>query len=265
MRRVTLMNRGIAILLLGSICSGCEPMTSDEDEGSEEMATVGGTISYRERIALGPGTVVEVRLLDTSRADAPATEIAYQVIDDPGSPPIPFVLEDEPSLIDERMQYAVSAAIRRGDRLLFTTDTHYPVLTRGAGDTVDLMLVMVDRPATRPDAAFTNTYWKLTAIGTEPYRHRGEQREPHIRFVEEDRRASGETGCNSFTGSYELTGNALRLGTLAVTQRACNEGMEVERAYLSGLNAADRFEITGDTLTLYGDDEPLLGFEAIYF
>jgi len=54
---------------------------------------VAGTLMCRERIILRPGTVVEVSLLDTSRADAPATEIARQVIENPEPPPIPFVAE----------------------------------------------------------------------------------------------------------------------------------------------------------------------------
>ena len=49
------------------------------------------------------------------------------------------------SKIDERMQYGVRATIRHNGRLLFTSDTHYPVLTRGAGDTADIMLIMVER------------------------------------------------------------------------------------------------------------------------
>jgi putative lipoprotein len=237
---------------------------SDGTAATELPGTVTGSVTYRERIALRPGTVVEVRLLDTSRADVPAREIARQVIEDPASPPIPFVLEYDPSQIDERMEYGVRAAIKRDDRLLFTTDTHYPVLTRGAGDTADLLLVMVDPPAGMPDALLTNTYWKLTTIGTEPYRHQSAEREPHIRFNGEDATVSGRTGCNTFSGGYEMAGNDLKLGNLAVTQRACIEGMETERIYLDALGATDRFEITGDTLTLFAADKALLGFQAIY-
>jgi putative lipoprotein len=100
---------------------------------------------YRERIALPPGAVAEVWLLDTSLADAPAVEIAYQKIEGPGNPPIPFALDYDASKIEERMQYGVRATIRHDGRLLFTSDTHYPVLTRGAGNTAEVMLIMVDR------------------------------------------------------------------------------------------------------------------------
>jgi putative lipoprotein len=99
---------------------------------------------YRERIALAPGAVAEVWLLDTSLADAPAVEIAYEKIEDPGGPPIPFVLEYDPKVIRENMQYGVRATIRHDGKLLFTSDTHYPVLTRGAGNTAEVLLIMVD-------------------------------------------------------------------------------------------------------------------------
>jgi uncharacterized lipoprotein YbaY len=56
-------------------------------------AEVTGTLMFRERIILRPGTVVEVSVLDTSRADSPATELARQVIEDLEPSPLPFVLE----------------------------------------------------------------------------------------------------------------------------------------------------------------------------
>jgi putative lipoprotein len=114
------------------------------DVDTVKTAQVTGTLMYRERIALPPGAVAEAWLLDTSLADAPAVELAYQKIEEPGSSPIPFVLEYDPQQIREGMQYTVRATIKQADRLLFTSDTHYPVLTRGAGNTAEVMLIMVD-------------------------------------------------------------------------------------------------------------------------
>jgi putative lipoprotein len=142
-------NNAILMVLLG-VLAACNAEAPDDsattgEEATANMAQVTGTLMYRERIALPPGAVAEVWLLDTSLADAPAVEIAYQRINDPGNPPIPFVLEYDPSRIDERMQYGVRATISHDGQLLFTSDTHYPVLTRGAGNTADIMLIMVER------------------------------------------------------------------------------------------------------------------------
>ena len=141
-------NEAICLVVLGALAA-CSSGTSDNPtttdmDSSGNTAQVTGTLTYRERIALPPGAVAEVWLLDTSLADAPAVEIAYQKITDPGNPPIPFVLEYDTSKIQERMQYSVRATIRHADQLLFTSDTHYPVLTRGAGNTADVLLIMVD-------------------------------------------------------------------------------------------------------------------------
>ena len=55
------------------------------------------------------------------------------------------MLEYDTSKIQERMEYSVRSTIRHADQLLFTTDTHYQVLTRGGGITADVLLIMVDR------------------------------------------------------------------------------------------------------------------------
>jgi putative lipoprotein len=249
--------------------AGCTSVNDDDSAGQAVgTAQVSGTLSFRERIMLRPGTVAEVSLLDTSRADAPATALATVVIEDPGAPPIPFVLEYDESDIDERMSYAVRAVVKRGDRLLLTTDAHYPVLTRGAGNSVDLMLVA---PAAapggqaKPDATLSNTYWKLVSIGGEDYDHATANREPHIRFRQDGDRLSGFTGCNEFTGSYRVDGDRLELGEVAATQRACLEGMDIEQRYLRELRAVDAYLISGDTLELLESGTSKLGFEAVYF
>lgn len=129
-----------------------EELTTTDDEANGDSARVTGTLMYRERMALPPGSVAEVWLLDTSLADVPAVEIAHLEIQDPGGPPIPFVLEYDPQEIRHNIQYSVRATIRHAGRLLFTSDSHYPVLTRGAGNTADVMLVIVDRAPGPPDA-----------------------------------------------------------------------------------------------------------------
>jgi putative lipoprotein len=106
-----------------------------------ESASVAGSVTYRERIALTPEASVEVQLLDVSIADASAKIIASQTIQPEHQVPIPFELVYDPTEIDERFTYAVRATIRDGGRLMFTTDRSYRVLTRGSPNHVDLVLV----------------------------------------------------------------------------------------------------------------------------
>jgi uncharacterized lipoprotein YbaY len=103
--------------------------------GQSATATLSGTVSYMQRIALPPNAVVEVTLQDVSRADAPATVIARQTIQANGQQvPIPFALEYDPSAINPAMRYAVSARITEDGKLTWISTTMNPVLTRGAPD-----------------------------------------------------------------------------------------------------------------------------------
>ena len=63
---------------------------------------------------------------------------------EPGNPPIPLVLDYNPRLIGHNMQYSVRTTISLVGQLLFKSDTHYPLLTRGAGNTADIRLIMID-------------------------------------------------------------------------------------------------------------------------
>ena len=95
------------------------------------MASVTGQVFYRERMALPPGSVVIVKLVDVSRADVKATLLAEQRIENPATVPVLFQLDYDPAVIDARMSYAVQAQIRdAGGKLLWTTMEHIGVLTR---------------------------------------------------------------------------------------------------------------------------------------
>jgi putative lipoprotein len=133
-----------ALIWVGAASTQAQGVDGAATRGDQAgQGRVTGTLIYRERLMLPPGTVAEVSLLDVSRADAPARTLAQQIIVDPPPPPIPFVLEYDPTEIDERMSYAVRAEIRQQDQLLFNTDTMYPVITRGAGNSAALLLKRV--------------------------------------------------------------------------------------------------------------------------
>jgi len=111
--------------------------------GTAPAAVLEGTASYRERMLPPPGAVFSAVLEDISRADAPAVELGRVTRTDPGAPPFAFAIPYDADAIDPRLTYAVRAQVRGPAGLIFTTDTIAPVLTRGAPDTVDLMMVRV--------------------------------------------------------------------------------------------------------------------------
>ncbi len=110
--------------------------------GCANDAVVTGTVTYREKIALPADAVVEVVLQDVSRADAPARELGRVRLTDAGQPPLDFAIAYDPAAIDSAHTYAVRARITVGDELRFVTDRRHPVLTRGHGRHVDLVLAM---------------------------------------------------------------------------------------------------------------------------
>jgi heat shock protein HslJ len=68
-----------------------------------------------------------------------------------------------------------------------------------------------------------------------------------------DGQASGNAGCNNYTGGYQAGGKALKVGPLVSTQKACDTPagvMEQEQQYVAALQSAATFEIAGDTLTI---------------
>lgn len=72
----------------------------------------------------------------------------------------------------------------------------------------------------------------------------------------------GSTGCNRYTGTYTLDGDALELGPLAQTQMACAPPADrIEQDYVAKLGQVTGWRLDDDRLVLVGDDdEELLRF-----
>jgi uncharacterized lipoprotein YbaY len=112
-------------------------------QGGQKKAAVTGTVTYRQRIALPPGAVVEVSLLDVSRADVPAVVIDKQEINPTTQVPIPFTLNYDPAQIDERHAYAVQGRIMLDGKLWFTSTKRYAVITQGNPTRLEIVVDMV--------------------------------------------------------------------------------------------------------------------------
>lgn len=102
---------------------------------------VTGTVTYGQRIALPPEAVVEVTLVDVSRADAPAVVLAQQTLMlGDRQVPIPFELLYDPTQIDPRFTYAVQARITVEGQLRFINTTRFAVITQDHPTTVDVLV-----------------------------------------------------------------------------------------------------------------------------
>jgi putative lipoprotein len=131
----------IAPLVLGSALAVAACTSLPE----APMTQVQVVATYRERIMLTPGHVLTVKVEDVSLADAPARVLAEvrQTLDGK-APPYAVAVSVPADQIDPRHEYAARAEIRDpSGALRFTTDTRHSVLTRGAPNAVDIVMIGV--------------------------------------------------------------------------------------------------------------------------
>ncbi|MBA4765742.1 YbaY family lipoprotein [Alterinioella nitratireducens] len=113
---------------------------------AQEMVTVTGEATYRERIALPPDAVMTVRIEDVSRADAPAPVLAEESYPAEGRQvPLPFAVEVPRAALEGAITTSARVRIEDGDgRLMWITDTRTPVTPVAGEARIDLgTLVMV--------------------------------------------------------------------------------------------------------------------------
>lgn len=108
---------------------------------AQASGQVSGTVTYRQRSALPDNAVVEVRLQEVSRLDAPAVTIAEQIIETEGRQvPFAFTLDYNPSDINPRYTYVVQARILVDEELQWINTTAYRVITQGAPNVVEVVV-----------------------------------------------------------------------------------------------------------------------------
>ncbi len=100
-------------------------------------------------------------------------------------------------------------------------------------------------------ASLAGTYWNVTEVGAQTFKAAKGQREAHLRLDAQNKRATGYSGVNSFSGAYETRGTSLKFGPLAATRRAGKPAaMTFESAYFKALGATRAYQISGDALEL---------------
>jgi heat shock protein HslJ len=76
---------------------------------------------------------------------------------------------------------------------------------------------------------------------------------------------TGSAGCNGYGGGYQAAGGKLSVADLIATKKFCSEPpdvMDQEQQYLTILQAAQRYQVTGRTLEVFAADGKLLRFTA---
>ena len=81
------------------------------------------------------------------------------------------------------------------------------------------------------------------------------QRRPTITFGS-DSTVTGNGGCNSFRGTYRITGEGMDIGPVAATKMACGEPVlnQQESKFFGLLDQVTRFDVVDGRLELYAGD-----------
>jgi heat shock protein HslJ len=105
----------------------------------------------------------------------------------------------------------------------------------------------------RKSAGLIGTIWSATGINN------GRQAVVSVAAGSEvtmilasDGRLSGNGGCNSYSATYTVDGNAIKIDMIAQTEMACLDQnvMEQEQAFFAALANATTYRIEGDRLEL---------------
>ncbi|NPA36230.1 MAG: META domain-containing protein [Chlorobi bacterium] len=105
------------------------------------------------------------------------------------------------------------------------------------------------------------TKWILISYkGQKPSEAGFKKRIPYLIIDEEKGQITGHSGCNSFNGQVNISGNKIKTGVLTSTKAYCMGVPEHE--FFKLLNGTDNFKISADKLKLLKGNEVLLIFKA---
>ncbi|KCZ48429.1 hypothetical protein HY2_04270 [Hyphomonas pacifica] len=253
-----------SLLAASALCACVAPaarIVSGPAAGPERATehVITGQLTYRERIALIPGSLAEVTLIDVSLADASSTLIAAEEIEiGTEQVPIPFTLIYDSTALEPRMSYTLRATISDPEgNLLWTTDTMYPIAADNGDINIGTLLLVSAAVSSVPSSALLGEEWIVEDInrsGVMDYAR------VSIKFGADDT-VSGEASCNRYTGKYEQTGSDLAIGLLSLTHRMCSEAqMDQENRFTDILSRVTElsFDQTGALILETDDGESLL-------
>jgi len=95
------------------------------------------------------------------------------------------------------------------------------------------------------------SYWNVKQVGEQRFKPLKGGRDAHLRLDAAQKRATGYSGVNSFSGSYESGAASLKFGPIAATRRAGPPpAMAFEAAFFKALEATRSYRIAGENLDL---------------
>ncbi len=86
------------------------------------------------------------------------------------------------------------------------------------------------------------------------------ENKPYLMFAKKSLVLNGFGGCNQLAGSYEVSGQKLKLNNIAATRMFCQESMAVETSFIESLQVINSYQIVGHELHLLQDNTLIARF-----
>ncbi len=260
MKKTTLIILGIAILAIIAIFA----LGKKDKEIPTNLATLTGSVTYRERMALPENSMVTIVLQDTSKMDVSAETIAEMTIPTQGKQvPIDFSLDYDANKINPQNNYSLSTKITSGENLLWVNANHTPVITHD-NPTSDIEIVLnrstvkTSQPTTIPAVPLEGTTFNIVA-------HNGKlaptENTYSVTFADGSVQAKF---CNGMGGEYTYEDYTVKAPMMISTMMFCEspEGlMDIEQLFGKMLSEGAHVTISGDVLELATDTDTLI-FQA---
>jgi len=234
-----------------------------KSDSAESFSSVKGSVMVRERMALPEDAVLSVWIEDVSKADAPAELISKTTMLLKGRQGtfnfvIPYRVKD----ISKSNSYSVRATIEHNGKLMFTSTSSNPVITKGSKKSASFTLERVGDHSNVTLSAFGND-WTLKEMNGKALGEKDSK--VSLTLNEGDKNCNGRSFVNGYGGSIVFSGSgqagSIKMGSIMSTKMAgSSESMKHETEYFSTLNKVDSFVIHGSELHLKSGSKVVLKF-----
>jgi heat shock protein HslJ len=155
---------------------------------------------------------------------------------------------------------SIAAKIGRGTKL---TGVRFPYRTKGQIlnnkllSLIILSTLLLSACGSMGKNPLNGTSWRLTSLG-----NMGLVPGAHITLAFKDGQVSGNSGCNSYGGEYQVKGDQIKFKQMVSTLMACADPamMEQESLFLQFMGDAQGFELTDRQLQIFRSDGEALIF-----
>ncbi len=116
-------------------------------------------------------------------------------------------------------------------------------------------------PRLSPDNSWGNQRWVLVELKEVPVQLSGGRKDAFIEFTPNDKKFSGNAGCNRMSGNYAIENNTIRFSEVITTKMSCPD-IAFETTFLDAMSNVDRFEVNNDVMLLKDRNRVLLMFRS---